>query len=195
MKKTSLALALGAALVALLPACSTNTQGDDAAPVFMAGEFQELPLTKCVNDGAPLQFNTTILHNRLKTTNVTSTQFLDVQVDSYVVRWTRLDGGTTASASQTFGGNVIVPPDGNATLRNYPYITADALLRPPLDKLFPFNGGIDPETGRSEIRQAGHVTWFGHTLSGQPVVSSEATFDMIFLYCPAAGRIEGKRVR
>jgi hypothetical protein len=74
-------------------------------------------------------------------------------------------------------------------------MSADALLRPPLDQLYPFNGGIDRETGKAEIRQAGHVTWYGHTLSGQAVVSTEATFDMIFLYGGPSGRVAGKLVR
>jgi hypothetical protein len=195
MKKPLTTLALGAALVALLPGCSTNTRGDDAAPVFLAGEFTELPLNKLLVDASPLQFKTTTLRNRLKTTNVTSLQFLDVQVDSYVVHWTRIDGGTVASKDETFGGQVIVPPNGSSTLTDYDYMRADALLRPPLDQLYPFNGGIDRETGKTEIVQAGHVTWYGHTLSGQAVVSSPATFGMIFIYGGAAGRVQGKLIR
>ena len=47
MKKNTLSvLGLGALLLALLPGCSTNTQGDDASPVFLTGEFTELPLEK-----------------------------------------------------------------------------------------------------------------------------------------------------
>jgi hypothetical protein len=195
MKKTLTTLALGVTLAAFLPGCSTNTTGDDASPVFLSGQFTLLPLQKLLVEGTPLQFSTTTLQNRLKVPGAASTQFLDVQIDSYVVRWTRIDGGTKASASQTWGGNVIVPANGTSTLTNYPYMSADALLRPPLDALYPFNGGIDRETGRAEIRQAGHVTWYGHTLSGQAVVSSEATFDMIFTYGGAAARVEGKLVR
>ena len=186
---------LAALTVAALPGCSTNTQGDSASPVFLAGQFTLLPLQKCVNEPTVLQFQTTTLVNRLKILGPSSTQFLDVQVDSYVVVWRRIDGGTTASPSQTFGGNVIVPPNGTSTLTDYPYMSADNLLRPPLDQLFPFNGGVDKETGRAEIRESGSVTWYGHTLSGQPVVSGVATFDMIFLYCGSAGRIEAKRAQ
>jgi hypothetical protein len=196
MKKKPLSvLALGALLLALLPGCSTNTQGDDAAPVFLVGEFTELLLEKLLVEGTPVQFKTTTLRCRLKTTGVASVQFLDVQIDSYVVRWTRLDGGTKASAAETFGGNIIVPVGGTSTLNNYQYMTADALLRSPLDQLYPFNGGIDRETGKTSIRQAGHVIWYGHTLSGQPVVSNEATFDLTFRYSAASGRIEGQLVR
>lgn len=195
MKKTLTTLTLAAALVALLPGCSTNTRGDDAAPVFLAGDFNLLPLEKLLVEASPLQFSETTLRNRTKTQVLGSLNFLDVQVDSYRVRWTRVDGGTKASDAEVFPGNVIVPPNGESKLNNYPYMSADALLRPPLDQLYPFNGGIDRETGKAEIRQAGHVTWYGHTLSGQPVVSSEATFGMIFRFGGAGGRVEGKLVR
>ncbi|MEO8053707.1 MAG: hypothetical protein ABI768_01040 [Acidobacteriota bacterium] len=194
-KTTSSVLALGALLLALLPGCSTNTQGDDAAPVFLVGEFTELLLEKLLVEGTPVQFKTTTLRCRLKVPGSGAVQFLDVQIDSYVVKWSRLDGGTKASASETFGGNIIVPAGGVSTLNNYQYMTADALLRSPLDQLYPFNGGIDRETGRTSIRQAGHVTWYGHTLSGQAVVSNEATFDLTFRYSAASGRIEGQLVR
>lgn len=194
-KTTSSVLALGALLLALLPGCSTNTQGDDAAPVFLVGEFTELLLEKLLVEGTPVQFKTTTLRCRLKVPGAASLQFLDVQIDSYVVNWSRLDGGTKASAQETFAGNIIVPVGGTSTLNNYQYMTADALLRSPLDQLYPFNGGIDRETGRTSIRQAGHVIWYGHTLSGQPVVSNEATFDLTFRYSAASGRIEGQLVR
>jgi hypothetical protein len=190
-----LAAVLAAVTVAALPGCSTNTQGDSASPVFLAGDFELLPAGKCVNDTTPLQFSTTVLRNRLKNPAVTSTQFLDVQVDQYIVVWTRVDGGTTASPSQTFPGDFLVPPNGQSTLTNYIYMSLDDLIRPPLDQLFPFNGGIDKETGKAEIRQAGNVTWYGHTLSGQPVTSDVATFGMIFTYCGSAGRIEAKRAQ
>ena len=197
MKKRffTLAALLAALTVAALPGCSTNTQGDSASPVFLAGDFQLLPLQKCVNDNTALQFSTTVLRNRLKNPGVSALQFLDVQVDSYIVVWRRIDGGTVVSPSQTFGGNVIVPANGTATLSNYPFMSADDLLRPPLDQLFPFNGGVDRETGRAEIRESGNVTWYGHTFSGQPVTSPVATFDMIFLFCGSTGRIEAKRAQ
>lgn len=197
MKKLSLSLLAVVATLAVtaLPGCSTNTQGDSGSPVFLVGNFQLLPLRINVASNSDVQFATTILSNRLKSNVVTSLQFLDVRVDKYTIVWARLDGGRTASPTQDFGGNIIVPPNGTATLTNYPYMSADSLNRPPLDQLFPFNGGIDRETGRSEIRQAGRVTWYGHTLSGQPVTSDVATFDLIFSYSAAAGRIELKRAQ
>jgi len=196
MKRTTTLTALAlVALAAFLPGCSTNTQGDSAAPVFLVGQFTEMPLEKLLTDATPLQFKTTTLTNTVKKAGLTTLTFLDVQVDTATVRWTRADGGTVFSPSQTFGVGVIVPANGTSTLNNYPFMSAAELLLPPLDQLYPFNGGIDRETGKSEIIQLGHVTWSGHTLSGQAVVSSEATFNMIFTYNGVSVRSGGKLVR
>ncbi len=194
MKKSSRSLALVVVLAVLAGGCSTNTQGDDPSPVFLTAGFTLLPAIKCVNDGTLLQFDSTTLNSRLKgSATAGSSGFLDTRVETYTIVWTRVDGGKTASPTETFGGNVLVPAGGQSSLQNYPFMSISALQEPPLNQLFPFNGGVDRETGKSEIRQAGTVTWYGHTVSGQPVTSVPAVFNMTFIYCAAAGRIEISR--
>ncbi len=197
MKRTSGPLALLALLAVSMAGCSTNSQGDSATPVFLTCDFTLLPAVKNVADGALLQFDTTTLTSKFKSPSAAagSTTFLDTQVDTYSIVWTRIDGGKTASKTESFGGNVIVPAGGTSTLSNYPFMSITALQQPPLSFLWPANGGIDPETGKAEIRQTGTVTWFGHTMSGQPVTSVPAVFNMTFIYSAAAGRVEVKRTR
>jgi hypothetical protein len=198
MKKLPFPLSavLAALAMAAVPGCSTNTQGDSASPVFLVGSFSgTVPNSPCVNSGLPVTITTTTVSSRLKNPAVTSLQFLDVQVEKYTVVWRRIDGGTTASPTQDFVIPLLVPPNGSATGTDYPYMTSDNLQKPPLDQLFPFNGGIDKETGRQQIRESANVTWFGHTLSGQPVTSDVAVFDVIFQYCPPAGRNEPTRAQ
>ena len=200
MKKRHFALSAVLAAVAMVavPGCSTNTQGDNASPVFLVGSFSGnfVPNNPCVNTGVPLTVKTTTVSSRLKNPTVTSLQFLDVTVEKYTVVWGRIDGGTKTSPTQDFvATGFLIAPNSSGTCTDCPYMTSDNLQKPPLDQLFPFNGGIDKETGRAEIRQSGSVTWYGHTLSGQPVVSTVATFDMIFLFCGSTGRIEAKRAQ
>jgi hypothetical protein len=195
MKKRFFLLAAVLALVtaAAIPGCSTNSQGDNAAPVFLVGAFSGnfVPNNPCVNTGAPLTVKTTTVSSRLKKPNVGSVQFLDVHIDKYTVVWKRIDGGTVTSPTQDFvGTGGLVAPNGSSTCTDCPYMTFDNLQRPPLDQLFPFNGGIDKETGRQQIRQSANVTWTGHTLS-----SDVASFEVEFLYCASAGRIEQKRAQ
>lgn len=176
--------------------CTSNNQGDSASPVYLTCDFALRPAVKNVNDGLPLQFQTVSLNSKLKIPTTTSpTAFLDTQVDTYWVVWTRIDGGKTASPSQPFNPGVVVPAGGTATLQNYLFMTPDRLQQPPLSYLFPFNGGLDPETGSNQIRQSGTVTFYGHTMSGQPVTSVPATFDMVFVYSAIAGRIEAVPAR
>lgn len=174
------ALALTLAFLAL-PGCSTNGLGDDAAPVYLTVEFTVLPLVKHVSDGAPLQVSTVILKNVMKNPAAATSPMLDIRLDDYVIEWRRVDSGKKAPKTETFGGAQIVPVGGTSTLSNYPFMSISALSLSPLDQLFPFNGGIDRETGNSEIRCTATVTFRGHTMSGQPV-QGFGVFDMIFLY-------------
>jgi hypothetical protein len=179
--------ALAAALLAgvlAVTGCSSNSQGDDASPVFLSVTYELLPESWNVASGAPLQFSTTRLASILKNPGGGSSDFLDTRLEDYVVEWKRIDSGTKVPEPETFGGNVLIPAAGQSTLSNYPYMSRTALLRPPLDQLFPYNGGIDRETGRSEIRCQATVTYRGRTLSGQPV-RGVGTFGMVFLYSAA----------
>lgn len=175
------AIALGALLGA--SGCSTNTQGDDASPVYLSVDFQLLPLSKDVSSGTFLQLDTVIVTNHIKVPGSSGGAggFLDVRVDDYVVEWTRVDGGKTASPTEVFPGNHVVPAGGTSTLTNYPFMSPSALLRPPLDQLFPFNGGIDRETGNTVIRQSGKMILRGHTLAGQ-TATGFGYFQMNFFY-------------
>ena len=185
---------LAAALLAgvlSVTGCSSNSQGDDASPVFLSVSYTLLPESWNVGSGAPLQFDTTDIRSILKNPGAGSSSFLDTRLDDYVVEWKRLDGGTKVPESETFPGNVLIPAGGASTLSNYPYMTRTALLRAPLDQLLPFNGGIDRETGRSEIRCQATVTYRGRTLSGQPV-RGVGSFGLTFLYSAATQAVVGR---
>lgn len=178
------AAALLAGIVSMT-GCSSNSQGDDASPVFFSVSFELLPESWGVGSGAPLQIETVNLRSVLKNPGAGSSSFLDTRLDDYLVEWKRIDGGTKAPAAETFGGNVLVPAGGTSKLLNYEFMTRSALLSAPLDQLLPFNGGLDRETGRSEIRCQATVTFRGRTLSGQPV-QGVGNFGMTFLYSTAA---------
>ena len=181
MNTISRVVPAAAAVLALLavPSCSTNTQGDDATPVYLEVDFVLLPASWSVSSGAPLQIQTVTIKNLMKSPTATASTFMDVRIDDYVVTWKRVDGGTKAPGNEFFPGHVIVPVGGTSTLTNYIFMSAGALPLSPLDQLFSFNGGIDRETGKSEIRCAGTATFRGHTMSGQPVQGFQS-FGMIF---------------
>lgn len=188
--RTPLAAALLAGVLSVT-GCSSNSQGDDASPVFLSVTYTELPESWNVGSGAPLQFDTTTLRSVLKNPGAGSSSFLDTRLDDYIIEWKRIDGGTKVPDPETFAGNVLIPAGGTSALSNYPYMSRSALLRAPLDQLLPFNGGIDRETGRNEIRCQATVTYRGRTLSGQPV-RGVGSFGMTFLYSAATQAVVGR---
>jgi hypothetical protein len=186
MKKTFAPLLALALLTALVPACSTNVQGDDASPVYLSVDIPDQG-PKNVNDGTIYTIQTVNVRNIVKVPSNGASNFLDVHLDDYTVTWRRTDGGTVVPAPETWAAGQIITAGGSITLSAYPYMSATALQRPPFDSLFPFNGGLDRETGKPEITMAGIVTFHGHTLSGQPAAGS-GTFIGYFIYAPLAAR-------
>jgi hypothetical protein len=189
-----LVLILGAALGAT--SCGNNVQGNDASPVFLEvniGPGVVIPIFKNVNDNAPLQIASVVLTNRLKNPTGTTSVFLDVVVEDFTVTWRRTDSGKTASPTRRFVANGIAPAGGSLNLQNFMYMDPLDLQQPPLNQLFPFNGGIDKETNSTEIRQTMTLVFHGHTMAGQAVTSVPAAVEFIFRY-QAAGRVATARL-
>ena len=95
----------------------------------------------------------------------------DVNLRLWVVRPYRTDGGTTASPEWIYDQAVYVPAGGTASLENYRIYPHEFLSQLPLSYLLPENGGFDPETGNSNIRQTFELQMFGQTVSGKSVAT------------------------
>ena len=180
MKKT---LVWAVILLAASGVACTNKQGETEAAVFISVDLTQQPGFVDVSIPAPVQIETINLSSHLKDSTATDPQhFQDVTIDNYTVTFRRTDGGTVVPPTQNFGGGVLVPSNGTATLNNYPVMYASTLSGPPFAQLFPYNGGTDRETGKSEIDTAFDITFYGHTVSGQRVQSSTASGILIFRY-------------
>ena len=180
---TALALA---ALVAA--AACTNKEGESESPVFITVAIPNQPGFIDVTVPAPVQLETMNLVSHLKSPTASDPQhFADVNLSSYRVTFRRTDGGTAVPAPQTFGGAGLIPSGGTLTLNNFPIMTASSIQASPLDQLLPFNGGIDRETGKSEIDTAFDIVFFGETVSGHRVESQPGSGILIFRAGPAAG--------
>jgi hypothetical protein len=198
MTKPILPLVLVAAAALAASGCGNNVMGYDATPVYLevniGGNGGLLPLSKAVNDNAPLQLSSVVVSNHPKNPAVTTSNFMDVVLEEYVVSWRRIDGGTVASPSERFVAFGTVPVSGQDNLQNFPFMTPGALQMPPLNQLFPFNGGIDRETNSNVIRQVMTVVFHGHTVSGQAVTSTPADFSIFFDYvAPGVARVRVDR--
>jgi hypothetical protein len=179
---TRLAAALALTLASLaLPGCSTNGQGDDAAPLYLTADFGAVPTVKHLSDGVALEFSTVTIKSVMKNPAAATSPMLDTRLDDYIVVWTRMDGGTKVPKTETFAGSTIIPVGGTLSLPTSQFMTISALSLSPFDQLYPFNGGTDRETGNREIRCAATVTFRGHTMAGQPVQGTGG-FGMTFVY-------------
>jgi hypothetical protein len=178
MKRTSIAIAL--AVIAAVPAC-TNKQGETEAPVFITVNIQLQPGFVDVGAPAPVQIQTIVLSSHLKNATASDPQgFATTNIEGYTVHFRRTDGGTRVPPDQTFGAGVTVEAGGTATLNNFPVLPVSAIQASPFDQLLPFNGGVDRETGKTEIQMAFDLTFFGHTVAGQRVLSETASGLLLF---------------
>ncbi|MFC2144153.1 hypothetical protein ACFLQM_00525 [Acidobacteriota bacterium] len=106
----------------------------------------------------------------------------DVNLERWVIRPYRTDGGSTTSPEWTYDNQVYVPAGGNASLENYRIYPLEYLGQVPLAYLLPENGGFDPETGNSNIRQSFELQIFGETVSGKSVATVPISISFNF-YC------------
>lgn len=179
------ALIFGLLLLPFATGC-TNKQGETESPVFITTQIGLNPGIVNIATPAPVQFPTITLQSHLKSGTATDPQhFQDVNITSYVVTYSRVDGGTKVPAPETFGGaQGLLPSGGTQTLTNFPGMYAYALTQSPFDQLLPFNGGIDLETGRNEIDMRFTFVFYGETVAGTRVASEPASAPLIFVYQP-----------
>jgi hypothetical protein len=179
MKRQSLLWALPL-LVAGVTAC-TNQAGTSEAPVTITVELKDRPLLVDVRTPAPVQLQTINLVSSFKRSQVTDPHgFATAEMNYYTVVYSRRDGGTRVPPPEQFGTGVVLPAGGTSVLTNFPVMKQSSIQMSPFDQLLPFNGGIDQETGLSEIHIFYSVTFFGTTVSGQRVQSETATADLFF---------------
>ena len=179
MKKRAI-LAAALLVLAATPAC-TNDEGESESPVSISVSLELQPGFVDVGLPAPVQIEEIELQSRLKNLSQTDpVGFADTQINSYTVRFRRTDGGTRVPAQKTYGAGILVPTNGTATLQNFPILDAVDLQQGPFDQLLPFNGGVDRETGRTQISMAFDITFFGRTVSGHRVQSETASGLLLF---------------
>jgi len=176
-------VAVAAALT--VPAC-TNKQGETESPVFITINLPSQPLIvtststtlSCATAPCPVQIATITLVSHLKNVAATDPQgFANVQVSFYQVEYFRRDGGTRVPQNQEFAAAGLLASNGTLTLSGFPILAGAALVQSPFDQLLPFNGGVDRETGLTEIHVFYRLTFFGQTVAGQRVQSETAIGD------------------
>ena len=170
-----------ASVLVLAPAC-TNKQGETESPVFITVDLPDQQGLTVITPARTLTIPTMTLNSHLKNSTATDPQhFADVELNYYTVTYRRADGGTIVPPVQQFAAGGLLPSNGSDTLSDFPILSQSAMAGTPFDQLLSFNGGIDRETGNTEIRMYYDITFFGTTVSGMRVQSETVTAVRIFV--------------
>ncbi|MCU0292818.1 MAG: hypothetical protein MUF10_12650 [Thermoanaerobaculaceae bacterium] len=171
MKTNRLVLvALCSVAAAVMAGCSgSNHSADTDAPVYLTVDITKGVADAPVNLGADVIIPSMSIKSFPKAPGANLSSQDDVVLDQWVVTFRRTDGGTATSPAWNNTYNVYVPNGGTATLENYRIMPVEYLSQPPLNQLFPENGGFDRETGKDNIRQELTISLYGKTIGGRKV--------------------------
>jgi len=157
------------AVLAMLGGCTSNHSADSEAPVFLSATLQQGIVDVDVSVPFDVAVPQLIIESHAKSPDAVLSPQQDVYLNEWVVTCTRTDGGTVTSPVWHNFLPVYVPAGGSANLQNYRIFPSDYFTQPPLNQLFPENGGHDTETGKRTIRQRANIEIFGKTTAGRRV--------------------------
>ena len=160
-----------AALALLLASCGGNSTLDDtesAVVLTVNIDLYDPEINVCAASGDVVVASMTV-SSRPKAPGTTLGTNNDVTITRWVITPERSDGGATASPEWAIDQGVFVQADGETELENWRVYPAENFLVQPLSFLHPENGGVDPETGNTNIRQTLWLVMYGRTVSGKAV--------------------------
>lgn len=164
--------------------CESRTDRSEGGVVLSITDFDGLPIRVSVNDpatGDVVQIDSITLTSIPKDPNAPTSNLMNVEMESYQVTYTRIDGGNEVPpplVQSIFG---VTPVGGNNVYDNLPVMGIDQFDNPPLSNLFFENGGVDPETGNPYVRVRFQLRFFGETVTGEDVASNTVSFDIEFV--------------
>lgn len=172
-----------AALALLAASCGGNSTLDDTESAVLLTVEVELynpEVDICNSAGVDVTIDTMNVFSNPKEPGGTLSPAQDVNITRWVIRPSRSDGGTTASPEWAIDQGIYVPAGGEVNLENWRVFPAEYFLLLPLSNLLPENGGFDPETGHTNIRQTLELEMFGRTVSGKAVSTVPITIAFNF---------------
>jgi hypothetical protein len=176
-----------AAATLFVAGCTGNHSADEEAAVVLSASITEGPADQPVNSMSDVTIGSMNIRSQAKSPDFVLSAQQDVMLTDWVITPSRSDGGTIASPEWRNYYSVYVQAGGSASVQNYRIFPSAYYTEPPLNQLFPWNGGLDKETGKPEIRQRLHIDVYGKTVSGKRVVL-KFDVDVRFYYATSTGQ-------
>lgn len=169
-----------------LGGCESRTDQVDGGGVLLSvSDYDGVPITVSVNsavlNGGIVQIEEITIQNIAKNPTAPTSELMNVELQSYEVVFTRLDGGTRVPPPYVRGIFGVVPVNGTAQYENWPIMGFEQLTNLPLSNLLVENGGVDSETGLNVITLNVRMRYFGRTLSGDAVDTAPINFSLQFV--------------
>ena len=169
-------LALSCVALAFL-GCEARTDKTDGGGVLLSlTDFDGLPISVSASGCCLVSIDSMTLQNVVKDPSGTTSDLMNVEIQSYEVVYTREDTGTRVPPKFVEAIFGVVPVNSTSTLDNYPVMRTDQFNNVPLKDMAAL--GFDPETGSTVIRLRFTIRFFGRTLSGDSVESAPASFSV-----------------
>jgi hypothetical protein len=180
MRKTA-AILIGLVALAAVVGCKGRTDRSDGTVILSVSDFNGLPVGASVNTTQGiLSIDTITIQNLAKNPDATTSSLMNVEMRSYEVVYSRVDGGTRVPTSLVRSIFGVAPVNGNIVYNNLPVAGSEQFDNPPLSDLQFINGGTDSETGRQVIILKLTIRFFGRTLTGDEVATDPIRFDVEF---------------
>lgn len=180
---TALGLGLAVTLATFGGACSSDRIDQTDGSVFLTvTDFDGLASRVGVNAaGGLLTIDEIQISNFPKNSSTATSPLQDVEMQSYEVRFRRVDTGSRTPTDLVRSILGSAPVNGNVLYQNLPLMDASQLANPPLTDLLFENGAFDKETGSQVITLDLTVTFFGRTIGGDQVASGPVSFTIEFV--------------
>ena len=150
----------------------SSTLDNDQATVYLTVDVEEYnPEIDLCLQSTDIAISNMEITSETKDPQGATSANMDVNLKRWVITPYRTDGGSTASPEWTYDTAVYVPAGASANLENYRVYPLEYLTDIPLSYLLPENGGVDPETGNTNIRQSLELVIYGETVSGTKVAT------------------------
>jgi len=167
-----------------LTGCSGGSALDNtSAAVFLTVEIEQYnPEVNVCAVAGDLTIESMNIESKPKNPDVALTANQGVNLQDWEITVRRTDGGTVTSPDWYNAVPVFVPAGGIAALENYRIYPEEFLDDPPFNYLFPENGGVDPETGTSFVREGLNLVIHGSVVSGKAISTQPVEVSFRF-YC------------